>query len=353
MNLLALQEMLQPGEAALILSEENRRYFTDFYTSDGYLLVTAKESLFITDSRYIEDAKQQVSACAVSLQADIGEQIDSFFRAKECTSVYVEASRMTLADLNRFRKKHPALTFLTGGELDEHIQALRACKTAEELLLMTKAQDIASKSFTELLDYIKPGVFERDLAAELEYRMRLNGADGPSFETIVVSGPNSSKPHGVPGRRALQPGDFITIDFGALYHGYHSDTTRTVALGEPTEEMKLVYDTVRLAQETAVEALHAGMTARDYDKVARDIITEAGFGPYFGHSLGHGVGIEIHEEPFCGPLSPSVLQVGNVVTSEPGIYLPGKFGVRIEDMLQVTETGSENFCKLTKDLLVL
>lgn len=353
MNLLELQKKLQPNQAALVLSEENRRYFTEFYTSDGYLIVSAKGSLFLTDSRYIEDAKFRVTACAVALQTDAHEQIDAFLRAKGCTEVLVEASRMTMADLNGFREKHPQLIWNTSGTLDAYIQDFRSRKEVEELVLMTKAQEIAEKSFLETLDYVKEGVLERELAAELEYRIRLNGADGVGFDSIVVSGENSSKPHGVPGMRALLRGDFITFDFGALYQGYRSDTTRTVALGKPSDEMRLVYNTVRKAQEAAVDALHAGITARAYDKVARDIITEAGFGPYFGHSLGHGVGIEIHEEPFCGPRSEAVLQARNVVTSEPGIYLPGKFGVRIEDMLMVTEEGSQNFCKLTKDLIVL
>ncbi len=352
MNLSNLEQKLTAGQAALILSEENRAYFLDYRTSDGFLIVTEKGSLFITDSRYIEDAEVKCP-CAVLLQKNAVEQVYAFLKGHAVTEVLVEASRITLEELNRFRLGYKDMTWDTTSKLDDYIAEFRSVKDLAELQLMQKAQAIAEKSFLETLPLIKVGVLERDIANELDYRMRRNGADGISFDTIVVSGPNSSKPHGVPGRRAMVRGDFITIDFGAVYRGYHSDTTRTVALGNVSEEMERVYNVVLAAQERAAQALHPGMPAKQYDAVARDYIQSHGYGKYFGHSLGHGVGTEIHEAPFCGPQSGAILRAGNVVSCEPGIYLPGQFGVRIEDMLVVTATGVENFCHLDKKLCIL
>lgn len=353
MNLGELEQSLKSTQAALIVSEENRRYFTGFNASNGYLLVTRDGSTFITDGRYIEDAKRIVKDAEVLLQDHVYNQLNRLMQRYSCNEILVEASRMSILDLNNYRRMLNSYTFNVSSRLDRLISSLREVKLDWEIEQMKRAQAIAEKALLDTLPFLKAGARERDVANELDYRMRKYGADGLSFDTIVVSGDNSSKPHGVPGEKVIEDGDFVTIDYGALYNGYHSDTTRTFAVGSVTEEMANVYNTVLKAQMAGCEALRPGMTAEEYDGVARKIITDAGYGEYFTHSMGHGVGVEIHEPPFCGPRSKGVIQAGNCVSCEPGIYLEGRFGVRIEDMLLVTEDGSYNFCTLPKELQVL
>ena len=216
-----------------------------------------------------------------------------------------------------------------------------------------KAQRIAEAAFEHILTFIKEGVTEKEVALELDYYMLSHGADGLSFETIAVSGKNSSKPHGVPSDKKIEKGDFVTMDFGAVVEGYHSDMTRTVAVGFVTDEQKNVYETVLKAQEAAQAAASSGVCCADVDKAARDVIENAGYGEYFNHSTGHGVGVEIHEYPRLSTVCKAILSVGNVVTDEPGIYIPEKFGVRIEDMLLITENGCENLTRAPKELIIL
>lgn len=353
MNIRNLGSKLKSTQAALILSEENRLYFTGFPSSNGTLVVTPESGVFITDSRYIEAAEKAVTEVPVKLQDQLYQQVFDLLQETGCTEILVEAERMTLSELNTWRKMLPTYSFNVSNRLDNLVGEFRQNKCEEEVEQLQKAQDIAEAALTELLPLIKPGVAERDLANELEYRMRRLGAEGISFDSIVVSGENSSKPHGVPGEKLIETGDFVTIDFGAIYGHYHSDCTRTFAVGQPTEEMVNVYETVLKAQLTGLKAIHAGMSAKSLDDAARQVIVEAGYGEYFGHSTGHGVGVEIHEHPFAGPKSEEKLTENSVVTCEPGIYLPGKFGVRIEDTVLVTAEGHRNFCHLTKDLVVL
>ena len=353
MNIATLASQLKSTQAALILSEENRLYFTGFASSNGTLLVMPEESSFITDSRYYEAACSAVTEAQVLLQDQVYQQIFDLLQKHNCTEILVEADRMTLSELNKWRKMLPTYSFNVSNRLDMLANGIREIKSEEEIEKMQRAQDIAEKALDELLHILKPGVAERDLANELEYLMRKFGADGISFDTIAVSGANSSKPHGVPGEKLVEAGDFVTIDFGALYQHYHSDTTRTFAVGQPTEEMVNVYETVRKAQQAGLDYVRPNIAAFDLDKACRDVIAEAGYGEYFGHSTGHGVGVEIHEHPFAGPKSEETIRENAIVTVEPGIYLPGKFGVRIEDMVLVTADGHRNFCHLTKELVVL
>ena len=353
MNIATLASQLKSTQAALILSEENRLYFTGFASSNGTLLVMPEESTFITDSRYYEAACSAVTEARVLLQGQVYQQVFDLLQKHNCTEILVEADRMTLSELGTWRKMLPTYSFNVSNRLDTLANGIREIKCEEEVEKMQKAQDIAEKALEELLHMVKPGVAERDLANELEYLMRKFGADGISFDTIAVSGANSSKPHGVPGEKLIEAGDFLTIDFGALYDHYHSDTTRTFAVGQPTEEMVNVYEPVRKAQQAGLDYVRPGISAFDLDKACRDIIADAGYGEYFGHSTGHGVGVEIHEHPFAGPKSEETIRENAVVTVEPGIYLPGKFGVRIEDMVLVTPDGHRNFCHLTKELVVL
>ena len=353
MNIATLASQLKSTQAALILSEENRLYFTGFASSNGTLLVMPEESTFITDSRYYEAACSAVTEAQVLLQDQVYQQIFDLLQKHNCTEILVEADRMTLSELNKWRKMLPTYSFNVSNRLDMLANGIREIKSEEEIEKMQTAQDIAEKALDELLHILKPGVAERDLANELECLMRKFGADGISFDTIAVSGANSSKPHGVPGEKLVEAGDFVTIDFGALYQHYHSDTTRTFAVGQPTEEMVNVYETVRKAQQAGLDYVRPNIAAFDLDKACRDVIAEAGYGEYFGHSTGHGVGVEIHEHPFAGPKSEETIRENAIVTVEPGIYLPGKFGVRIEDMVLVTADGHRNFCHLTKELVVL
>ena len=238
-------------------------------------------------------------------------------------------------------------------KLEKEIDSIRRAKSEEEKECILTAQKIAENAFEHILTFIKPGVTEKQIALELDFYMLSHGAEAVSFETIAVTGAKSSMPHGVPDETVVKNGDFITMDFGAVYKGYHSDMTRTVAVGEVTEEQKTVYETVLKAQKNALSVLKKGLPCSEADKAARDIIDKAGYGDYFGHSTGHGVGVEIHENPTLAPKSTDILEIGDVVTVEPGIYLPGKFGVRIEDMALITEKGYENLTSTPKELIIL
>jgi Xaa-Pro aminopeptidase len=230
---------------------------------------------------------------------------------------------------------------------------LRKVKDSEELEALTAAQRIAEKALEDVLKEIRPGKTEKEIAALLQYRMLVHGAENMSFEPIVVSGPNGSLPHGVPTDKAIQEGEFLTMDFGCIYHGYCSDMTRTVAIGHVTDEMREIYDTVLRAQLAGIEAAKAGVTGKAVDKAARDVIEAAGYGEYFSHSFGHGVGVEIHESPNASQLNEQPFPAGAVVSAEPGIYIPGKLGVRIEDVILLTEDGNINITKAPKELLIL
>ena len=236
---------------------------------------------------------------------------------------------------------------------DEAIKELRRTKTESELKNICAAQRIAEQAFEHIRTFRKPGVTDREIGLELDYFMLRAGAQALSFETIAVSGRNSSMPHGVPTDKKVERGDFVTMDYGAVVNGYHSDMTRTVAVGEVSGKQAEVYDTVLKAQLTSLDLLAPGVACKDADAAARDVINAAGYGEFFGHGTGHGVGVEIHEFPVLNPRSAEILAPGDVVTVEPGIYLPGEFGVRIEDMAFITENGSENLTKCPKTLIIL
>lgn len=340
-------------DGALIISPENRRYLTGFSSSDGFLLVSDKRAVFITDSRYIESAQNTVKDCEVILQGSKISQIYELFAEMGVHKAGIEAGRMTVSNLSQFQDALYSIKIDFSGELDSIINSLRMIKSDDEIKNIKAAQKIAEEALQNIFSFIKPGVTEKEIALELDFYMLSNGADALSFETIAVSGANSSMPHGVPTEKKIENGDFVTMDFGAVVNGYHSDMTRTVAVGFVTEKQKEVYETVLKAQNTALSFLKSGVSCRSADKSARDVIEKAGYGEYFGHSTGHGVGIEIHELPNLSPNSEMLLQKGNIVTVEPGIYLPGQFGVRIEDFAVITENGCENLTKAPKELIIL
>ncbi len=340
-------------DAALIISPENRFYFTGFDSSDGYLVADENEAVFITDGRYIEAAQMKAKDCKVVLQEKSAVQIKNILSSMGAKSVAAEADRMTVSQYALFASALEGIEIVADGSLDREIDALRSVKTPEETEKIRTAQRIAEEAFEHILGFIRAGRTEKETALELEYYMLSHRAQGISFETIAVSGAKSSMPHGVPDEKVIENGDFVTMDFGAVYKGYHSDMTRTVAVGGASDEMKEVYYTVLKAQENALASIRAGLSCKDADFSARSVIENAGYGKYFTHSTGHGVGVEIHEYPNLSQASDKALKTGNIVTVEPGIYIPGKFGVRIEDMALVCENGCENLTKAPKELIIL
>ena len=350
-----LKSFLKKGEAALIMSEENISYFTSFHSSNGYLVVTGEKSYFLTDSRYVEAAQNSIKTVDEvlllrSMKDDLYDLLDKLGVKK----LHIESDRITVKRCNDI-KKATALRqdVIADGKLDLAIDAIRIKKTYEQKSKIITAQRIAEKAFDHILTFISTEKTEKEVALELDYFMLKNGADALSFDTIAVSGKNSSKPHGVPSDKKIENGDFITMDFGAVVDFYHSDMTRTVAVGEVSSKQAEVYETVLEAQLKAIDAVMAGKICIEVDNIARDVIRAQGYGEYFGHGLGHGVGVEIHEAPSLNPNCETVLEAGHIITVEPGIYLPGELGVRIEDLGAVTENGFENFTKSEKKLIVL
>ncbi len=341
------------NDCVIITSPQNRRYFTSFNSSDGFLVITSDETIFFTDSRYIEAAQSQITACKSVLLKRVSETIVPYLKEKNIENIYLETERLTVAELNSLKKVFDFCKVEAKEVVDEIVNKLRSVKTEKEIEYIKKAQQIAEDAFSHILKFIKVGVTEKEIALELDFYMLSHSAEAVSFETIAVSGKNSSMPHGVPTDKKIENGDFITMDFGAVYNGYHSDMTRTVIVGKPTEKQKEVYETVLKAQKASLTVLKNGITGVEADKVARDIIDAKGYKENFGHGLGHGVGVEIHESPNLSPYSKAILETGNVVTVEPGIYIPDEFGVRIEDMALITENGYINLTNCEKELIIL
>lgn len=349
-----LKSFLNTGEAALIMSEENISYFTGFHSSNGYLVVTTDKAYFLTDSRYIEAAENNITCCdEILLLKSVQNELSALIKGLDINEIKLEGERIAVSRYNKLKELFSSCSVTASGDLDEAIDEIRKVKNDEQISKIIKAQRIAEKAFEHILSFISTEKTEKEIALELDYFMLKNGADGLSFETIAVSGKNSSMPHGVPSDKKIENGDFITMDFGAVVDFYHSDMTRTVAVGEVSTKQIEVYETVLEAQLKAIDAIKAGESCREIDKIARDIISSKAYGEFFGHGLGHGVGVEIHEGPSLNPSSSAVLKAGNIVTVEPGIYLPGQFGVRIEDMGAVTENGFQNFALSEKKLIVL
>ncbi len=337
------EKMIEKGaDAALISSELNIRYLSGFNFTDGFILVTRSRAYLLTDFRYIEAAKAEVNSADFEIvmpeRISMGVSMASLLDDCGARVVMFEESALSCAELERFKKLFVGKEMVFGAS--DILRELRIFKSADEIENMKKAQAITDAAFSHILKVMKPEMTEIDVALELEFFMRRNGAEALAFDTIAVSGTASSLPHGVPRNCPLERG-FLTMDFGAKYNGYCSDMTRTVVIGKADEDIKKVYNTVLLAQTSALEALCEGMLCRDADKIARDIIDKE-FAGRFGHSLGHGVGMFIHEEPRLASKVPDdvVLSRGHVVTVEPGIYIEGKYGCRIEDMVTVLDDGT-------------
>ena len=339
-------------DALLVTDEKNQRYAAGFPFTDGAVLIGRDKAFLITDSRYIEAAEQQAEGAEVRLfdkAHPLTMKLKEALNEIDAEHVAAEDQSLSHAAYLGWEKKL-GLKLESAGDL---FRTLRAVKTEEEIASMIRAQRISEAALEEVLHIIRPGMTEREVAAELVYRMLRRGSEGNSFDPIVVTGSKTSMPHGVPGDRVIQNGDFVTMDFGCLKDGYCSDMTRTVAVGSATDEMKTVYETVLKAQLAGIAAARAGVPGRDIDAAARRVIADAGFGAYFGHGFGHCLGLDIHEPPIAGPRGDVPMPAGCVSSAEPGIYLPGRFGVRIEDVMIIRETGAEVITRAPKNELII
>ncbi|NLK70285.1 MAG: aminopeptidase P family protein [Clostridiales bacterium] len=340
-------------DCALITSDKNRQYFTGLKSSAGTLLCFREKSYLIIDFRYIEKAKATVKSYEVIEQDSIFKQIENLIKKHGAKRIAVEADKMTISELNSYSTKLSECEFDTSDSLSKVISRMRMVKDKHEIEKISQAQEIAEKAFEHILDFIKVGRTEREIELELNWAMLKNGAEAISFDSIVLSGKNTSMPHGVPSNKRVESGDFVLMDFGAVIDGYHSDMTRTVCVGKPTAEMINVYSIVLSAQENAIKSARAGIRGKDLDRSARKIIEDVGYGSAFGHSLGHGVGLDIHEMPTASQMSETILEKNMLVTIEPGIYLPEKFGVRIEDLVVIKEDFCINLNKTSKKMICI
>ncbi len=343
-------------EAVVVSSEINQRYLSGLNYTDGFVVVLPEAAFLLADFRYIEDARSVVDAAEFEIvmpDRSMLAYVAAILKDHHVKTVHFEEASLSYALLERFKKTFEGVELVPGGS--NLIDGLRLYKDEAEIAKMQKAQDLTDAAFSHILNFITPERTEVEVALELEFFMRAHGSEGTAFETIAVSGTNSSRPHGVPRPVKLEKG-FFTMDYGARVDGYCADMTRTVIIGRADEEMKHLYNTVLRAQTEAIAALKVGLPCADADKVARDIINAAGYEGRFGHSLGHGVGLYIHEEPRLAGKVPAeeVLRPGHVVTVEPGIYLEGKYGCRIEDMIAIRPDGTiHDFTNSPKELIEL
>lgn len=348
-----LQSNLKEDEAALISSDADRLYYTGFHSSAGYVAVTRGKAVFLIDFRYFEKAKQTVDSCEVILLKNFSQQLGELFSSQKIKTVYLETDTVSLSAFSSLKKRLPDFAFSSDGKVQSLITKQRSIKSADEIALIKQAQKMTDETFSYILDNISAGRTEREVMLDMEFYMRRLGSEGVSFDFIVVSGKNSSMPHGVPTDKKIEKGDFITMDFGAVRGGYRSDMTRTVAVGKVSDKQKEVYGIVLKAQKAAIDFIRQGVICKEVDRTARNIISGAGYGDCFGHGLGHSVGIEIHENPACNTVCETVMEKGMIMTVEPGIYIENEFGVRIEDMVVVSENGCENLTASKKELIVL
>lgn len=339
-----LRSALKENEGVLISGYANIFYYTGFTSEDALVFITHKRQILITDSRYTVQAKLEARDFEIR---DITEGVEKIVKSLDCDVLGFEENVVTVSQLAQFQKFGKKLV-----PMNSVISEPRKVKDEFEIKKIAAAEALGDRAFQNLIENFRYGMTEREVALELEFYMRKNGASGTSFETIVASGKRSSMPHGVATDKVIGIGDFVTIDFGCRLDGYCSDMTRTVLVGKCSEKQREIYDTVLKAQKAAISAIKPGVKCSEIDTVARNIIKDAGYGDNFGHSLGHSVGIEIHERPNFAPRSDEVLKRGNVLTVEPGIYIEGFGGVRIEDVIAVGENAI-NLTKTCKDLTIL
>ncbi|MCZ7582863.1 MAG: Xaa-Pro peptidase family protein [Deltaproteobacteria bacterium] len=337
-------------DALLVWNLSNVRYLSGFTGTEGCLVIGASRAFFLSDSRYATQAEDQVDGFDIRIGSDKIKNIAAALGDLGATRVGFEDETLPVARLKAVEDAANGAKFSGVGK---RVDALRLRKDPEEIAVMRRAAWAAEVGFKAALAMTRPGVTENELALELEMGMRRAGATKPSFDLIVASGPRGALPHGIASDRRLEDGDMVVFDFGCVLEGYCSDQTVTVALGNVGEEERKVYEIVREAQERALDALRPGVALKDVDHAARDYIDKAGYGAYFGHGLGHGVGLEIHEDPRLSRVSEFVAEPGMVVTVEPGIYLPERFGVRIEDTVVITESGYDKLTSIDKNWMTV
>lgn len=354
---LKIQKLLQKfnelgTEAILLSSAYNRRYISGFTGSSAYLYISPSRQILLTDFRYITQATAQCPDFQVVdyRKAGLIETLEEYLKADEVKNCGFEGNQMTFAEYRLFVEKLPWIEWKTIGNA---VEELRMIKTPEELALLRQASKIGDDAFTHMLNYIKPGMSEKQIALELEFTMRKLGAEGLSFDSIIASGVNGALPHARPSDKLIQTGELLTMDFGCIYQGYCSDMTRTVAIGEVSDKLKEIYEVVYRAHMESLAALRPGVAGKEIDAVARNIIAEAGYGDYFGHGLGHSVGLEVHEAPGLSAREDRILEANMLETIEPGIYIEGLGGVRIEDLAVLTENGADSLVTSEKKLIVL
>lgn len=338
-------------DAALITKRENYIYMSNFTGTFANLLITPDKAILVTDFRYVEQAKEEVHVFdIIQYQGNLTVTLNDLISSNNIKHLGFEEDYLTFKTYDDMLKKLSISKLLPLGGI---IELLRLFKDPGEIEVIREAVRVADEAFSHVLKYIKPGVSEMEVAAELEYYFKTQGARGPSFDTIVASGLRSSLPHGVASHKIIELGDAVTLDFGAIYNEYCSDMTRTVFVGKPKEELKEIYGIVLKAQRAGVEGAVSDLTGREIDSIARNIISGAGYGEHFGHSLGHGVGLEIHEDPRLSQLGTLKMKNGMVVTVEPGIYISGLGGVRIEDMIVINDDKPTVLTGSTKEMIIL
>lgn len=347
-----MQSYLEKSQAVILFDEPNRIYFSGFNSSAGAVIITKQNAFLLLDFRYFEKAVKTVKNLKVILLERLYLQINEILKKEQVKTVFVETETISLAKFEAL-KQGTCAEISKENIIENIIYELRSVKSNEEIEKIKSAQVITDKAFSYILERIEIGRTEREIAIDLDYFMRKNGADGIAFDTIAISGKNTSLPHGTPTDKEIQKGDFFTLDFGAVKDGYCSDMTRTVAVGNASQEQKFVYETVLKAQIESLKAIKSGAVCKEIDAIARNIIYSSGFEGCFGHGLGHSVGLEIHESPSFNTRDETVLKSGVVITVEPGIYLQNKFGVRIEDMATVTDQGYINLTNSPKELIIL
>ncbi len=337
-------------EALLFLDLRNIRYLTGFTGSDGAYLLERDRSILMVDGRYTTQAGEEAGGTRVFQYREKLDGIAEILAGEGLQNVGFEAAALSFENYEKLKAKVPPVCWHpVSGDLIN----IRGIKDEKEIASLREAAAIASRTVLQFLEDIRPGMREGDIALELEYRMRRNGAGGISFPTIAASGPNSALPHAAPGSRMLARGDVLVLDYGAVFDGYHSDETCTFAVGEAAPAFQDAYGRVKEAHDRALAAVKAGVSCAEIDRIARDCLETAGLGRFFSHGTGHGTGLDVHEPPRIAATASSVLEAGMVVTVEPGIYFPGQWGIRIEDMVLVREQDCEFLSKVPKDLTIL
>lgn len=342
------------ADAMILYDESNMHYACGFSKSEGVVIITKDgKGYHIVDSRYTEIALKYAAKSnleVIEIDTSFMDEIEKIISKHNIKSLLFENETISYSKYIQLKEKNKNIEFIN---LSNQLMKLRNIKDIEEIKLIKEANNIAEKSFLELLPEVKAGKTEKELAALFDYIMSKNGSDGVSFDTILLTGEHTSMPHGVPDDRVIKDGDFVLFDFGATKNGYHSDMTRTVAVGHATDEMEEMYNLVLKAQIAGIKTLNDGVKCADVYRSAYDVLETKEMGKYFRHSLGHGVGLDIHEGYNASPKSKDIFEVGNVTSIEPGIYIPDKFGIRIEDLLYISPRGRENLSKITKELIIL